>query len=72
MIDALYEEFVGVSLKSKQFIDKMASWEDILKTPKEQDESNSQTDGEHSFEDSEKNYDDSDKQKPLLLDDREE
>ncbi|MGX6980061.1 DNA repair protein RecO [Vagococcus elongatus] len=72
MIDALYEEFVGVSLKSKQFIDKMASWEDILRTPKEQDNSNSQTDGEHSFEDSEKNYDDSDKQNPPLLDDRED
>lgn len=43
MIDALYEEFVGVSLKSKQFIDKMASWEAILKTPEAKDGNNGTT-----------------------------
>lgn len=33
-IDYFYEEYVGVRLKSKKFIDDMKSWEDMLKTPK--------------------------------------
>lgn len=32
-IDRLYEEFVGIHLKSKSFIDKMKNWEQTLKIP---------------------------------------
>lgn len=32
-IDLLYEEFVGVHLKSKKFIDQMKEWENTLKLP---------------------------------------
>ena len=33
-IDELYDEYVGINLKSKKFIDQMKSWEDTLKLPK--------------------------------------
>ncbi|MBM7688278.1 DNA repair protein RecO [Enterococcus ureilyticus] len=32
-IDELYDEYVGIQLKSKKFIDQMKSWEDTLKLP---------------------------------------
>ena len=32
-IDLIYEEFVGIHLKSKKFIDQMKSWEDVLRLP---------------------------------------
>ncbi|MEI5995521.1 DNA repair protein RecO [Candidatus Enterococcus mansonii] len=32
-IDELYDEYVGIHLKSKKFIDQMKSWEDTLKRP---------------------------------------
>ncbi|MGO3732913.1 MAG: DNA repair protein RecO [Vagococcus sp.] len=31
VIDQLYDEFVGIHLKSKKFIDDMKTWEDMLK-----------------------------------------
>lgn len=31
LIDQLYEEYVGIHLKSKKFIDQMKSWEHVLK-----------------------------------------
>lgn len=34
-IDELYDEYVGIHLKSKKFIDQMKSWEDTLKLPKQ-------------------------------------
>ncbi|GGC82514.1 DNA repair protein RecO [Enterococcus wangshanyuanii] len=34
MIDELYDEYVGIHLKSKKFIDQMKSWEDTLRIPK--------------------------------------
>lgn len=33
-IDELYDEYVGIHLKSKKFIDQMQSWENTLKLPK--------------------------------------
>ncbi|MHC5249101.1 DNA repair protein RecO [Enterococcus sp. LJL90] len=33
LLDQLYEEYVGIHLKSKKFIDQMKSWEDLLKIP---------------------------------------
>lgn len=33
IIDALYEEYIGIQLKSKKFIDKMSAWETIFKAP---------------------------------------
>ena len=33
LIDQLYEEYVGIHLKSKKFIDQMKSWEHVLKKP---------------------------------------
>lgn len=33
LIDQLYEEYVGIHLKSKKFIDQMKSWENVLKLP---------------------------------------
>lgn len=36
VIDALYEEYVGLHLKSKKFIDQMNTWQDILK-PKDKE-----------------------------------
>ncbi|OJG82981.1 DNA repair protein RecO [Enterococcus ratti] len=33
LIDQLYEEYVGIHLKSKKFIDQMKSWEHVLKRP---------------------------------------
>lgn len=35
LIDQLYEEYVGIHLKSKKFIDQMKSWEDVLKKPEQ-------------------------------------
>ena len=35
VIDLLYDEYVGLHLKSKKFIDQMGQWQDILK-PKDQ------------------------------------
>lgn len=32
-IDELYDEYVGINLKSKKFIDQMKQWEDVLKLP---------------------------------------
>lgn len=32
-IDELYDEYVGIHLKSKKFIDQMKKWEDVLKLP---------------------------------------
>jgi hypothetical protein len=29
----LYEEYVGVNLKSKTFIDQMGKWETVFQTP---------------------------------------
>lgn len=34
-LDALYDEYVGIHLKSKKFIDQMGAWQDVLK-PKDQ------------------------------------
>ncbi|MCZ1300290.1 DNA repair protein RecO, partial [Enterococcus faecium] len=31
-IDQLYDEYVGIHLKSKKFIDQMKSWAHVLKT----------------------------------------
>lgn len=31
IIDQLYEEYVGIHLKSKKFIDQMKNWQDVLK-----------------------------------------
>lgn len=36
-IDSLYDEYVGIHLKSKKFIDQMKDWENILKKPKDQE-----------------------------------
>ncbi len=33
VIDLLYEEYVGIHLKSKKFIDEMRTWEEALKLP---------------------------------------
>ncbi|MCS5465456.1 DNA repair protein RecO [Enterococcus lactis] len=33
LIDQLYDEYVGIHLKSKKFIDQMKSWAHVLKTP---------------------------------------
>lgn len=33
ILDELYEEYVGIRLKSKRFIDQMKSWENMLKKP---------------------------------------
>lgn len=33
LIDQLYEEYVGIHLKSKKFIDEMKNWENVLKKP---------------------------------------
>lgn len=33
ILDELYEEYVGIRLKSKHFIDQMKSWENTLKNP---------------------------------------
>lgn len=38
-IDELYEEYVGIHLKSKKFIDQMKAWEDTLKLPEKNPES---------------------------------
>ncbi|EMF0598726.1 DNA repair protein RecO [Enterococcus faecium] len=38
LIDQLYDEYVGIHLKSKKFIDQMKSWAHVLKTP-EKDQS---------------------------------
>lgn len=35
LIDLLYEEYVGIHLKSKKFIDQMKSWEHIMKPTNE-------------------------------------
>lgn len=37
-IDALYEEYVGVHLKSKKFIDQMGTWENMLQPKKSEPE----------------------------------
>ncbi|KAF1305547.1 DNA repair protein RecO [Enterococcus saccharolyticus] len=37
-IDALYEEYVGVHLKSKKFIDQMGTWENMLQPQKSEPE----------------------------------
>ncbi|ALS38213.1 DNA repair protein RecO (recombination protein O) [Enterococcus rotai] len=37
-VDELYDEYVGINLKSKKFIDQMKSWEDTLKIPKRERE----------------------------------
>ena len=37
LIDQLYEEYVGIHLKSKKFIDQMKSWEHVLKVPEKED-----------------------------------
>jgi DNA repair protein RecO (recombination protein O) len=42
-IDELYDEYVGIHLKSKKFIDQMKSWEDTLKIPKRSSDSNNPT-----------------------------
>lgn len=39
LIDQLYEEYVGIHLKSKKFIDQMKSWEGTLKGAFEDDKS---------------------------------
>lgn len=31
ILDQLYEEYIGLHLKSKKFIDQMSSWQDLLK-----------------------------------------
>ncbi|MDN5952023.1 MAG: DNA repair protein RecO C-terminal domain-containing protein, partial [Loigolactobacillus coryniformis] len=31
MLDRIYQDSVGLSLKSKHFIDEMAKWDDLLK-----------------------------------------
>ncbi len=31
VIDLLYDEYVGIHLKSKKFIDQMGQWQDVLK-----------------------------------------
>lgn len=33
LIDQLYDEYVGIHLKSKKFIDQMKSWAHVLKMP---------------------------------------
>ncbi|MGM0237739.1 DNA repair protein RecO [Enterococcus sp. AZ103] len=33
ILDQLYDEYVGLHLKSKKFIDQMTEWEDVLKRP---------------------------------------
>lgn len=33
LLDELYDEYVGIHLKSKRFIDQMKSWENIMKPP---------------------------------------
>lgn len=38
VIDQLYEEYVGLHLKSKKFIDQMYSWENILKKDEKKDQ----------------------------------
>jgi DNA repair protein RecO (recombination protein O) len=35
-LDQLYEEYIGLHLKSKKFIDQMSEWQDVLK-PKEEE-----------------------------------
>ena len=35
-IDQLYEEYVGIHLKSKKFIDDLAKWGSIMKSQDEQ------------------------------------
>ncbi len=35
-IDQLYEEYVGLNLKSKKFIDQMQNWGDVLKPKKDE------------------------------------
>ena len=42
LIDQLYEEYVGIHLKSKKFIDQMKSWEHVLKKPDPEGESASE------------------------------
>ncbi|MFR4800653.1 MAG: DNA repair protein RecO [Enterococcus faecium] len=42
LIDQLYDEYVGIHLKSKKFIDQMKSWAHVLKTP-EKDMSEKET-----------------------------
>lgn len=39
IIDELYDEYVGVHLKSKKFIDQMKTWENTLKEKRQDDES---------------------------------
>lgn len=34
-LDQLYDEYIGLHLKSKKFIDQMSEWQDVLK-PKEE------------------------------------
>lgn len=42
VLDQLYDEYVGIHLKSKHFIDQMHTWEDVLKLPKRQAEKNNE------------------------------
>lgn len=37
-IDQLYEEYVGIHLKSKKFIDDLSSWGQIMKKENEENE----------------------------------
>ena len=34
-LDSIYEDYVGIHLKSKKFIDSLASWGDIMKSEKD-------------------------------------
>lgn len=38
LLDQLYEEYVGIHLKSKKFIDQMKTWENVLKDPPKKEE----------------------------------
>lgn len=40
MIDELYDEYIGIHLKSKKFIDEMKSWEATLKIPNRSERKN--------------------------------
>ena len=34
-LDSIYEDYVGIHLQSKKFIDSLASWGDIMKSEKD-------------------------------------
>lgn len=44
LIDQLYDEYVGIHLKSKKFIDQMKSWEHVLKTPEKTEKNEEEND----------------------------